>query len=31
LDYNGEEEAYEELEDDFFAKMIKAELEENAK
>jgi hypothetical protein len=31
LDYNGEEQAYEEIEDDFFAKMIQAELEQNSK
>jgi hypothetical protein len=31
LDYAGDDAAYEELEDDFFAKMIRAELEDNKK
>lgn len=31
LDYEGEEEVYEELEDDFFAKLIQEELQDNLK
>ena len=31
LNYQGEEEIYQELEDDFFAKMIRGEMEENNK